>query len=709
MARVGQIWRRSRWAVFLYVLVFAPLGFGTTLAADHPWIYGATLAFFALSGFVRWRKLHVGQLPSDPDGASRWLRSFANHTRLSALVWGAFACYMQIAYQGVFLQFAILLITAGIGCFALGAFAGERKMTFSFLACVMVPTLTGLAYGWNGEALVLLCMMILFLGAIAFQVVEINDWFVRSTVESLLLERSRKEAEAAARVKSEFLANMSHELRTPMNGVMGMLELLLQSNLDREQKLLARTSHRSAESLLDILNDILDFSKMSAGKMEFVRLDFQPRNAIEDVYDLLGPRALEKGVDLGYRIDPGVPEWVCGDEGRLRQVLMNLVSNAIKFSHSGEWPTAGSVSIEARLVSQDDATVHIAFDVADQGQGMSARTLANLFEPFMQADTSTSRRFGGTGLGLAISRQLVSAMGGTISAESVEHHGARFTFDIKLAPSSRTRATTPPAAPGPVLVIEPAPLSRETIGNLLRRHGVTPLLTASLEEAARHLAASPVRAVFAGTSAQLGPSSLRTQLQSLLPAPALPVFLIYNRGDAVEDDFPRSHVLHRPVRSAQIAEALVVADCLPRATVPTPTLPSARLAGHVLIAEDNAVNQMLAQRLVAALGLTSEVVPNGEAAVEALLTGRFLLVLMDCQMPGLDGYEATRRLRQLPQTKELPVVAMTANAMKGDRELCLAAGMTDYVSKPIRLERLREVLSRYLPAAPVTLQSESSK
>ena len=436
VARAVQIRRRSRWTGFLYVLILIPLGFGTSFAADRSHLFGMMIVLFSMTGLFRWWALHAGPPPGDPHHASRWLRSYGRHTAFAGLMWGGFACFIQIQYRGVFLQFTVLLISAGMACLALGSFAGDRKLTLTYLACAMIPTLAGVATGSDGEAFVLFSLMAIFLAAVIFQIVEHDAWFVSSTIKSLLLEKSRQEAEAAARVKSEFLANMSHELRTPMNGVMGMLELLLQSGLDREQKLLARTSHRSAEALLEILNDILDFSKMSAGKLDFVHRDFVLRNAIEDVFDLLGPRAYEKGLDLGYHIDAAVPDWVCGDEGRLRQVLMNLVSNAIKFSGRGEWPNGGSVVVEVRFLNQAGNAVRLRFSVADRGMGMSPETIAELFQPFMQADTSTSRRYGGTGLGLAISRELVAAMGGSIGAESEQHAGAKFTFDIQLAVAS---------------------------------------------------------------------------------------------------------------------------------------------------------------------------------------------------------------------------------------------------------------------------------
>jgi len=706
VARAEQIWRRSRWAVFLYVLIFVPLGFGTGFAAKEPSLFGLMVLLFGATGLFRWRSLYMGPPPADPLAASRWLRSYGRHTAMAGLIWGFFACYMQIRYRGVFLQFTVLLISAGISCFALGAFAGDRRLTLTYLACAILPAMAGVAIGADGEALVLLGLITIFLAAVVLQVFELNAWFERSTIESLLLERSRQEAEAAARVKSEFLANMSHELRTPMNGVMGMLELLLQSSLDREQKLLARTSHRSAEALLDILNDILDFSKMSAGKLDFVRQDFILRNAIEDVFDLLGPRAYERGVDLGYQIDSAVPDWVCGDEGRLRQVLMNLVSNAIKFSRGGEWPLGGSVFVEVRLQTRNEQVVRLSFSVIDEGLGMSPETLAKLFQPFMQADTSTSRRFGGTGLGLAISRELITAMDGSIMAESVELSGAKFTFDVALSAAAHLYTTTPiVAVPCRILVIEPAPRSRAAIGELILRHQASVVLASGIAEASAHLATDRFQCVIAGNAPGQSPSELRDSLTDVLPSAAPPVFLLLHRGEI----FDEAVSLTRPVRAAQVAEVLIAASCLSRSIAPAPKRPPVKLSGHVLIAEDNAVNQMLAVRLASALGLTAEVVSDGQAALEAASTLAFRLILMDCQMPGVDGYEATRRLRQRPATADIPIVAMTANAMKGDRELCLAAGMNDYVSKPIRLDRLREVLSRYLPAASPVPEIESSK
>ncbi|MBM3785107.1 MAG: response regulator [Acidobacteria bacterium] len=455
------------------------------------------------------------------------------------------------------------------------------------------------------------------------------------------------------------------------------------TRLDREQLELAQTVHRSAASLLDLLNDILDFSKMNAGKLEFANSDFRLREVIEDVLDILSSRALEKGLDIGYTIHPAVPEWLSGDQGRLRQVIMNLVGNAIKFSGSAPWPNGGDVRVRVERVGYTETESTIAVSVTDQGVGLDESVRQLLFQPFTQADSSNARRFGGTGLGLAISRQLVEAMSGEIGVNSEPGKGARFWFRIQLGNPAGTHPPPPGLSSWEILILD-TPCSAETIRGIL---GPKCVMVQSVDDPEIESRSWDVAFVHA----QADLAELRKRLRGT------PIVLVFNKNESIGES--TEIAVTRPVRAGRLVEALARIQAVGAAPAPASPPRTGGLAGHVLIAEDNPVNQMLAVKLVTNLGLTADVVSDGNAALAAARIKNYDLILMDCQMPGLDGYECTRVLREKPATIGTPIVAMTANAMKGDRDRCLAAGMTDYISKPVSSERLRELLARYLPAA----------
>jgi two-component system, sensor histidine kinase and response regulator len=542
-------------------------------------------------------------------------------------------------------------------------------------------------------------------------------------------KRALGEAVEASRSKSEFLANMSHEIRTPLNGVIGMLELLLQGELPPGQREYAQTAALSGEALLGVINDILDFSKIEAGKLELDAHDFDLREAIEDTCEMLAPQAHGKGLELLAWIDEGVPPLVRGDRGRLRQVLTNLLANAIKFT------AAGDVTLRVRS-DVADGRARLAFEISDTGIGIEAEAVARLFDPFSQADTSVTRRYGGTGLGLAISRRLVELMGGELRCESTPGEGSTFRFTADagvpagIRPTRRPRASLPPDLH--VLVVDDSATNRDIVEAYLVGRGVRVATAASGDEALGRLHA----AMRAGDPFGLvvldfhmpGMNGIELA-EAISRAPSLrrpKLVLLTSTGDhlAAARAAGVGHHLTKPVRRARlletVAEAVGAGEAAPPppsppAAVPAPAPASAQAmeppAQRVLVVDDNAVNQLVIQGMLEKRGFAVDCAGDGREALDALEAGPYAIVFMDCQMPELDGYAATGRIREreaaVGGAGRLPVVAMTAHAMQGDRERCLAAGMDDYLAKPLRSEALDAVLERWLgtpPAAPAAAE-----
>ncbi len=555
-------------------------------------------------------------------------------------------------------------------------------------------------------------------------VLDITDRKEAELVRGLKLEHERAVAEAASRAKSEFLAHMSHEIRTPLNGVVGMIELLLDTPMTPQQRRYAAITKSSAESLTAIVNDILDFSKIEAGKLELASFQFNLHAALEEFVQMLAPGAQQKGLELASSVHPGVPRMVMGDADRLRQVVVNLISNAIKFTRKG------SVVLRVVLEAEDTESVTVRISVTDTGIGIPADRLDRLFKAFSQADAQTTRAYGGTGLGLAIAKRLAELMGGQVGVESEPEKGSVFWFTVKLGrvadqPLPQRHDVDPRGIR--VLLVD----DDEAHLGVLREQ----IASWGLDDSAVRDGQAALNALTAAAAAKrpfqvalidrdlpdMDAFELANAVRSRADIAGTALMVLLTMDDRIEHESLRAlgfaGAIAKPVRQSELFDTIMgvlaraerpPADS-PRSESKSEPAPIASRGARILLAEDNEINQIVASELLAKLGFHCDIVPDGKEAVAAAESGKYDVILMDCQMPVMDGFEATQAIRRTERAsgaRRVPIVALTANAMQDDRDRCLAAGMDSHISKPINPKTLANTLlsliegSEQGPASP---------
>ncbi len=735
---------------------------GTALTAG--W-YSALVAICVLRAISC---LYFAKVAEADLGYSFWRRIFAAGALSTAIVWGLAGVILFPSDSNQHQAF-IGFVLAGMAAGASSSMAAHDKIFTAFLAITIAPYMVRLAAVGSPISLSMSFMCLAFILSLAMSVRRnakvmrdalrlkfenaslldeltnkaselkvanaalVSENAQRQQTESALLQ-ANADAEAATRAKSQFLANMSHEIRTPMNGVFGMTDLLMRTNLDARQTKLVKTISDSAKSLLTIINDILDLSRIESGKLELEHHEFNFRDMIERSVDLFAGQAHRKGIDISLFIDRETPAFVKGDSGRLKQVILNLVGNALKFTKHGE------IAVRISCVERGTEASRISIEVRDTGIGIDPAICDKLFKPFSQAETSISRRFGGTGLGLSISRHLVEMMGGSIALDSELGKGTRISIMLPLehgvAAAAFTESDFTVLEGARILVIDDRETNREIVTNYLESCGSTTSRAASTAEAWPMIAAAAAtgKPFHAAVVDMMMPDENGLEFAKRIRAHAtfsrmkiiIATSLNWQGDIASVRDAGIEAVLTKPIRRNDLIDTVAravsgtrhpgwrgeheVSSPATRPSTATPLIDN--LGANVLLAEDNPVNVEVAKEFLQGLGCRVFVVENGLEAVAAMASTRFDIVLMDCQMPVMDGLSATRRIRSgedVAGARRTPIIAVTANAFAEDRVRCLEAGMDDYLSKPYSERSLFDMLAKWLrPSAVPDEASDSS-
>jgi two-component system, sensor histidine kinase and response regulator len=702
-----------------YLILCAALVFTTPVLHDHTVLAIGTILGFAAIGGARFVLSRSFEKVYDraPD---QWRKTFGITTLGLAGLWALFS-FTVASYYGLEIpSLLVMFATAALSAAAVSSLCSNRRLLTAFLLLMLTPiaiaaALPGLPQSYTMSLVVALYTAVLvqegrFQSRHYWTAVG-NEFRLRARTAEV--EKARAQAESASRAKSDFLAHMSHEIRTPLNGLLGMLYLMLETPLSKVQREYADMIQRSAESLLGVLNEILDLSKIEAGRMTLETVDFDLGELVEDVGALVAPGAHAKGVEVAVRVPPGFPRRLSGDAKRLREVLTNLASNAAKFTEKGE------VVLEVELAEQSDVRAAFRITVRDTGIGIPLDRQAAVFQGFTQAEGSTFRRFGGTGLGLAISRQLLSLMGGTLALESEPGRGTTFRIDLALekAPADPAeRAQTPRLRGVRVLAVDDNVTCLRVLEEQLGAMGCEVETASSGAAALGALTISAERAPYSlvlldAALPETGGVAVARAMRADPRFHRIPIVLLQGAGEAeAASERPGAPAsVTKPVRFQHLLRAIIAATGTPAhlpAAPPAPradALSLAKLGLRVLFAEDHTVNQAVAVRMCERMGVVADVAANGREAVAAVGRRHYDVVLMDLEMPEMDGLEATREIRRIEQERggHLPIVALTGHAMATELERCREAGMDDCISKPVHPDELFRALRKWCaPATP---------